>query len=50
MPPVDRPVLRERPGEFPGFPLILPDGVERRLLLREPIFVGVAAGRRRPWR
>ncbi|SED01137.1 DNA-binding transcriptional regulator, LysR family [Amycolatopsis tolypomycina] len=35
---LDVAVLRE----FPGFPLTLPDGVERRLLLREPIFVGVS--------
>ncbi|MEW2505712.1 LysR family transcriptional regulator [Amycolatopsis sp. NPDC047767] len=27
---------------FPGFPLIPPDGVEHRLLLREPFFIGVA--------
>jgi DNA-binding transcriptional LysR family regulator len=29
---------------FPGFPLALPAGVEQRLLLTEPLFVGVAAG------
>jgi DNA-binding transcriptional LysR family regulator len=34
---VDVAVLRE----FPGFPLRLPPGIEHRLLLVEPIFVGV---------
>lgn len=36
---LDVAVLRE----FPGFPLALPEGVEHRLLLREPFFVGVSA-------
>ncbi|MFI5608640.1 LysR family transcriptional regulator [Amycolatopsis sp. NPDC051903] len=27
---------------FPGFPLLPPDGVEHRLLLREPLFIGVS--------
>ncbi|MFD9736517.1 LysR family transcriptional regulator [Umezawaea sp. NPDC059074] len=31
---------------FPGFPLTLPAGVEHRLLLAEPLFVGVQAGHR----
>jgi DNA-binding transcriptional LysR family regulator len=37
---LDVAVLRE----FPGFPLKLPEGVEHRLLLREPFFVGIARG------
>ncbi|MFD1047493.1 LysR family substrate-binding domain-containing protein, partial [Kibdelosporangium lantanae] len=37
---VDVAVLRE----FPGFPLRLPPGVEHRMLLVEPIFVGVHSG------
>lgn len=39
---VDVAVLRE----FPGFPLRLPPQVEHRLLLTEPIFVGVAVDHR----
>ncbi|WP_410606516.1 LysR substrate-binding domain-containing protein [Amycolatopsis sp. lyj-109] len=29
--------------QFPGFPVVRQAGVEHRLLLREPIFVGVSA-------
>ncbi|MDT8911319.1 LysR family transcriptional regulator [Amycolatopsis sp. PS_44_ISF1] len=37
---LDIAVLRQ----FPGFPVTPPPGTEHRLLLREPIFVGVAEG------
>ncbi|MCU1682733.1 MAG: LysR family transcriptional regulator [Amycolatopsis sp.] len=39
---LDIAVLRE----FPGFPLRLPNGVEHRLLLTEPIFTGVSENHR----
>lgn len=39
---LDVAVLRQ----FPGFPLILPEDAEHRLLLREPIFVCVPEGHR----
>jgi len=39
---LDVAVLRQ----FPGFPLALPEGVRQRLLITEPVFVGVAANHR----